>query len=104
DFAFTDEIAIPTGKEAIQEILTSSVIPSVQETKIFGTKLIVKGVLLTELLYRTEQQGIASAAAELPFSQILEIEETPENADAAVTLQLSGMDYHIGSDENPDDR
>lgn len=104
DFAFTDEIAIPSGKEAIQEILTSSVIPSVQETKIFGTKLIVKGVLLTELLYRTEQQGIASAAAELPFSQILEIEETPEDADAAVTLQLSGMDYHIGSDENPDDR
>ena len=54
DFAFTDAIAIPSGKEAIQEILTSSVIPSVQETKIFGTKLIVKGVLLTELLYRTE--------------------------------------------------
>ena len=104
DFAFTDEIAIPSGKEAIQEILTSHVVPRVQETKIFGTKLIVKGMLLVELLYRTEQQAVSSASAELPFSQILEIEETPEDAAASVTLQLSGMDYHIGSDENPDDR
>lgn len=104
DFAFTDEIAIPAGKEAIQEILTSNIVPSVQETKIFGTKLIVKGMLLVELLYRTEQQTVSSASAELPFSQILEIEETPEEASASVVLQMSGMDYHIGSDENPDDR
>ena len=60
--------------------------------------------MLAELLYRSEQQGIASATAELPFSQIMEIEESPEDAAAAITLQLSGMDYHIGSDENPDDR
>ena len=104
DFTFTDEIAIPAGKEAVLEILSCTITPSVQETKIFGAKLIVKGILLAELLYRSEQQGIASATAELPFSQIMEIEESPEDAAAAITLQLSGMDYHIGSDENPDDR
>lgn len=104
DFTFTDEIAVPTGRDAVAEILSSSVIPCVQETKIFGTKLIVKGVLLAEFLYRTEEQGISPVSAELPFSQILEIEEGPEDAAAAIVLQLSGMDYHIGSDENPDDR
>ena len=78
--------------------------PAYRKRKFFGAKLIVKGILLAELLYRSEQQGIASATAELPFSQIMEIEESPEDAAAAITLQLSGMDYHIGSDENPDDR
>lgn len=104
DFTFTDEIGVPSGKEAVAEILSSSVLPTVQETKIFGTKLIVKGILTAELLYRTEQQGISSVVAELPFSQIIEIEEVPDGAMPTVLLQLSGMDYHIGSDENPDDR
>ena len=104
DFAFTDEIVIPTGKDAVLEVLSSAVTPCVQETKLFGTKLIVKGVLLAELLYRTEQQSIATAIGELPFSQILEVAETPETAVPSVMVQLSGMDYHIGGDENPDDR
>ena len=104
DFAFTDEIVIPSVKEAVQEVLLSNVTPEVQETKLFGTKLIVKGILLAELLYRTDQQGISSVTAELPFSQIMEIEEGPETAAPTVSVQLSGMDYHIGGDENPDDR
>ena len=104
DFAFTDEIAIPSAKDPVLEILSSNVTTSVQETKIFGTKLIIKGVLLVEFLYRTEQQGISSVASELPFSQIMEISEMPENAATTVMLQISGMDYHIGGDENPDDR
>ena len=104
DFTFTDEIAVPSVKDAVQEILLSRMMPSVQETKIFGTKLIIKGVLLAELLYRTEQQGVTSVSTELPFSQIMEIDEVPETASPTIVLQLSGMDYHIGSDENPDDR
>ena len=104
DFTFTDEIAVPSGKDAVMEILSSAVTPCVQETKLFGTKLIIKGVLLTELLYRTEQQTISSTSAELPFSQIMETEEVPETAVPTVSVQLSGMDYHIGGDENPDDR
>lgn len=104
DFAFTDEIAVPAGRAAITEILSAAVTPRVQEAKIFGTKLIVKGMLLAEMLYRTEEQGIEAAAGELPFSQIMEIAETPEGAQPTIFLQLSGMDYHIGSDENPDDR
>lgn len=104
DFTFTDEISVPSGKDAVAEVLSSSVLPTVQETKLFGTKLIAKGVLVVDLLYRTEQQAISSVSAELPFSQIMEIEETPEDVTPTVLLQLSGMDYHIGSDENPDDR
>ena len=104
DFTFTDEIGVPSGKDAVAEVLSSSVIPTVQETKLFGAKLIVKGVLMADLLYRTEQQEIASVSAELPFSQIMEVEETPEDVTPTILLQLSGMDHHIGSDENPDDR
>ena len=104
DFTFSDEISVPAGKDAVMEILSSAVMPSIQETKIFGNKLIVKGTLTVDVLYRTEQQGIASVPAELPFSQILEVEEVAEDAVPIVTVQLSGMDHHIGSDENPDDR
>ncbi len=104
DFAFTDEIAIPSAKDPVLEILSSNISTSVQETKVFGTKLIVKGVLLVEFLYRTEQQSVSSASSELPFSQIMEISEMPENAATTVMIQISGMDYHIGGDENPDDR
>ena len=104
DFTFTDEIVISSGKEPVQEILSVAVTPRIQETKIFGTKLIVKGVLLAEVLYRTESQSVASGEAELPFSQILEIAESPETAVPTVVMQLSGMDYHIGGEENPDDR
>ena len=104
DFTFTDEIAVPAGRDGISEILSVSVLPRIQETKIFGTKLIIKGTLYTELLYRTEQQGITSFSSELPFSQILEIPETKESAIPSIMIHLSGMDYHIGGEESTDDR
>ena len=102
DFTFTDELSISPGRPGAEELLSARVYPVVQETRIIGNKLIFKGIFTLSLLYLDLDGGCNSYTGELPFSQILDVEGTPEDAQATVRLQLTGIDLQIGSD--PDGR
>ena len=80
DFTFSEEINLSPGREGAAELLTQQVCSSVTETKIVGSKLIFKGMFLVSLLYRTGGGKCCSTTAELPFSQIMEVEGAPEGA------------------------
>lgn len=99
DFTFSEEINLSPGRDGAAELLNSQVSGTVTETKIVGSKLIFKGMFTVSLLYRTQQGKCCSSTTELPFSQIMEVEGTLENADAAVGLQLTGTDFQIDSDD-----
>ncbi|MCI2058859.1 MAG: DUF3794 domain-containing protein [Oscillibacter sp.] len=97
DFTFSDEINLSSGKEGAAEILTSSVTGTVTETKIVGSKLILKGLFQIQLLYRTADGHCCAASGELPFSQIMEVEGADENASVSVQLQFTGTDIQVGN-------
>ncbi|MCI8573001.1 MAG: DUF3794 domain-containing protein [Oscillibacter sp.] len=99
DFTFTEEMNLSPGREGAAELLTNQISSSVTETKIVGNKLIFKGMFSISLLYRTADGKCSSATAELPFSQIMEVEGVAEGSAAALQLQLTGTDFQIDGDD-----
>lgn len=99
DFTFTEEMNLSPGREGAAELLTSQISSTVTETKIVGSKLIFKGIFSISLLYRTADGDCNSSSAELPFSQIMEVEGATEGAAAALQLQLTGTDLQIDGDD-----
>lgn len=99
DFTFTEELALSSGREGASELLCSRVHSTVTETKLVGSKLIFKGVFTLTLLYRNQQGRCCSTTAELPFSQIMEVESGTESLTAQLKLQLTGMDLQIDGDD-----
>lgn len=99
DFTFTEEMNLSPGREGAAELLTSQVCSTVTESKIVGSKLIFKGMFCVSLLYRDNNGGCGSVNAELPFSQIMEVDGAVEGSAARVQLQLTGTDFQIDGDD-----
>lgn len=97
EFTFTDDWNLSPGRPGAYELLSSRVAHTVTESKLIGNKLIFKGIFSVSLLYNTEDGTCCSGSGELPFSQILDVTGAPEEASAAVTLQLTGADIRIDS-------
>ena len=99
DFTFTEEMNLSPGREGAAELLNSQVCSCVTETKIVGSKLILKGVFTVSLLYRTAGGACCTTSGELPFSQIMEIEGAGEESLVTLQLQLTGTDLQIDGDD-----
>lgn len=101
DLTFSETMSLSMGREGAAELLHVRTGGTVTETKVVGNKLIFKGVFLVSALYRTTGGQLASASAELPFSQIMEIDSAEENAQVTMGLQITGADVQIdgGDDE-----
>ncbi|WP_312636476.1 DUF3794 domain-containing protein, partial [Oscillibacter sp.] len=78
DFTFSDELDLSPGREGAAEILSSRVSVCVTETKVVGSKLILKGIFTVCLLYRSLEGRCCSTSGELPFSQIMEVDGAAE--------------------------
>lgn len=100
DFVFSEEIALPGGREAIGELLCSRVKTRVTEAKSVGSKVILKGVACVSLLYASEDGKLCSWDEELPFSQILDGVSAEETGDVSVSavLSLSGCEIHTAGE------
>lgn len=100
DFVFSDEIVLSGTKEPAAELLRMSAQPRVTETRLIGSKLIVKGIVCTDILYLSESGTICRMTAELPFSQIIEGSgESGETASAEVFLRLTGAESRLGAED-----
>lgn len=94
-FSLSDDVALPVGKPAAEEILKSWVSVSQSDSKIIGNKLIFKGNINVELLYRGENGNIYHSNGELPFSQIAEVSGVAENTENRLILALTGADCRL---------
>ena len=103
DFTFTDELSISPGRSGAAELLSTRAAAVVNETRIIGNKLIVKGIFMFSILYNTEDGECCSTGGELPFSQIMDVEGAPEDAIVSLQVQLTGEDVQIEGGD-PDGR
>ena len=93
DFVFSDDLVLSSSKEPAAELLRESASVRTTECRLIGGKIILKGVVCVEVLYLSESGTICSAAAELPFSQIVEgVEDANENTSAEAMLCLTGAE------------
>ena len=99
EFAFSDELTLPGGREPIGELLCERVKLRVTEAKLLGGKAVVKGVACVSLLYAAEDGKLCSHAEELPFSQIFDSDaQIDGEGSVAAALGLSESEIHSGED------
>ena len=100
DFVFSDDLVLSSSKEPAVELLRESASVRTTECRLeSAARSILKGVVCVEALYLSESGTICSAAAELPFSQIVEgVEDADENTSAEAMLCLTGAELRIGGE------
>lgn len=97
EFPFTDEVALPAAREGVREILLCCAEPRLTESRCVGGKVLLKGVLHTQLLYTTESEGVETFSAQLPFSWVLDGAEGA--SDAEVNLRLAELQTRVSADD-----
>ena len=73
------------------------------DSKLIGSKLVVKGFLSATVLYREAGGRLSLLQQELPFSQILEGNGFDEDCESEAAYRLLSLDCRAGSESAPDD-
>jgi hypothetical protein len=95
DFTFSETMKLPMGREGIAELLSKQVRSVVTEIKSLGSKLIFKGIFYVSVLYKMPAGNCGVVSGELPFSQIMEVDGTAEDAVVSLLLQFTGMEFRL---------
>lgn len=94
DFPFAQEVAPQAGQSAPEDLLLDKTFLRVTDVQPFGNKLVVKGEATLSLLYRAEGQKLCSQEETLPFSQILEMQDLPEEAEFCAEAAVMEQEIH----------
>lgn len=73
EFRVQDELTLPEEGPAMERILRWEVHPSVEESRMIGTKAVFKGDLVVEVLFLGTDGSINTFVGQLPFSQYAEL-------------------------------
>ena len=95
---FEDDLSIPAGRPAAEELICNRVELNCHEAKLIGNKLIFKGDAAVRLLYRPVGGGLDAADFTLPFSQITEVIGVGEDGHCQVDVSLNGAEFSLGED------
>ncbi len=98
-FHFSDTLSLPGSKPPVETILRSNLSIRSMEEKIIGNKLIFKGNVTVQLLYRSTEDTILSAGFELPFSQMIDEGETGEETAYQLMLSLQSCEILLDDSE-----
>ena len=87
----SEDIEISSAQQAFASMLRYDTQIKTVDTKIIGTKAVVKGDICLSCVYLTKDGEIAKFNRDIPFSQILEIEQLNDDCALEVKLHLSDL-------------
>ena len=93
-FSFTDTVMLENGCVP-EDLLLHRLCPMILSAQRLGNKLMVKGEMQLYALYRDDGQMLRQYDTALPFSQILDVAELPENAEYALSPQIDECDIRV---------
>ncbi len=93
-----DELTMPAGRPAAEELLHGRVELLCRETRLIGSKMVLKGEAALRLLYRPVGGGVDCAEFALPFSTVAEVSGVGEEGRCDSQAALTGMEYALGAD------
>lgn len=93
-FTFSDVLRPPASKPEMEELMFFRTELGTLDAKFIGKKLVLKGDIQLSVLYRCGD-GLSQARFELPYSQILDLGDTTEEAEPDVTVILKRVDCHL---------
>ena len=97
-FTFSDEIVLSGSKPEMEELLRHRLALQCGEAKVIGSKLIFKGEVQLQALYRAEGGALCTAEFELPFSQIMEVNGAGEESTCQVQVLPTSSECILGGD------
>ena len=103
EFTFTEEMPLSPGRGGALEVLTARFAVRGTDSKLIGSKLVVKGIISASVLYRENGGRLSVLQQELPFSQILEGGGFSEDLDSAAVYRLLSADCRVGAEGAPED-
>ena len=99
-FLISDDVSIPALKSSSAELLRQRYTLHADEYSVVGSRIIVKGEVTLELLYRPEDGGLACFEHAIPYSQIVDFATPCEDSTFDVWLMLTGA-YLSPDDDEP---
>ena len=103
EFTFTEELPLSPGRGGAEEILSTRLDIRGTDSKLIGSKLVVKGLISAAILYRENGGRLALLQQDLPFSQILEGNGFDEDCESDAAYHLLSAECRAGSEGAPDD-
>ena len=103
EFTFSEELPLSPGRGGAEEILSTRVDIRGTDSKLIGSKLVVKGLIAASVLYRESGGRLSLLQQELPFSQILEGNGFEEDCESEAVYRLLGAECRAGTEGAPDD-
>ncbi|MBQ0038212.1 MAG: DUF3794 domain-containing protein [Clostridiales bacterium] len=95
EFPYTQEIMLDTTQPAPDDLLLDGMHLRIAECRHLGSKLVVKGEAALSVLYRAEGQPLCTYETTIPFSQILDGIDRPEDAAFDVYPQLQESELRV---------
>ena len=97
-FLFSDLVRMPPSKGEVQQLLLCRPQLDVMEGKLIGRKLVVKGSVKLYLVYQCGD-SVTSTCFELPFSQVLDVEQEAGDQGSQVDVRLKSVDCRLREGE-----
>ena len=103
EFTYSEELSVSAGRSGIREILDTDTQLYPTESKVVGSKLVLKGIVQSQVLYKDTDGVLSTLSQEFLFSQIVETSASEETGQAKAAFDLTGYEYLIGTEGAPDD-
>ena len=103
EFSFSEELPLSPGRGGAEEILSTRIDIRGTDSKLIGSKLVVKGLISASVLYREGGGRLSLLQQELPFSQIIEGGGFDEDCESEAAYRLLSVDCRIGGESSPED-
>lgn len=99
-FLLDEELQLPAGSQNPERLLSYSIHPQLQEIRVSGDKLVMRGIGKLCVLYRCPEGRVHAAEMELPISQFAQLEDTYAN-DANADVMLGVTSLELMQNEGP---
>lgn len=86
-----DETLTLQGQNELEEVLSLRLSPVCHESKLIGNKLIFKGDTEVQVMYMDTEGMLVHSRHQLPFSQIMEMEDLGEEARSTVSVVVESF-------------
>lgn len=103
EFTYVEELPLSPGRGGAEEIISTRLDIWSTDSKLIGSKLVVKGIIAASVLYRESGGHLALLRQELPFSQILEGGGLEETWESEAVYRLLSAECRMGGEAGDDD-
>ena len=92
-FLLDEDLSLSTGSVQPERLLSYTILPQLQEKRVAGDKIILRGTGRIRILYRCTEGKIHTAELEIPISQYAQLEDTyGTDAHADVMMGVTSLE------------